>query len=285
MELFVLSVHAAQDELLHQLHWGEWRTEDTSLAEKFIKRLKIVKLLLTPFQHAAKTICHLPETPPPLSTPQFSSIKNVPTSKLSLTIHWPWLNAKMTTVRLFGWLTILSCFQTWTPENVLTMTLSRLCLSHMNNAAGNSLVRHVRKTTTKSAERSAEGWNSLQEALHNIQEALHDLQEALHDLQTLASSTKGSRISLTPFNQSDGSELIQPAKLLKTSLLYDEPHHYVTAKVDVSMPQLRKWTHELALMSIIHLNHSLNACSLCSPSCADTHQHSWRSPHNDQCFF
>lgn len=51
-------------QVLHQTLWGEWRIEDVALAEIFIKRLKLAKLLLIPFRDLGTIICH-PNSPSP----------------------------------------------------------------------------------------------------------------------------------------------------------------------------------------------------------------------------
>lgn len=51
--------------------------EDISLAQIFIKKLKLAKLLLTPFQDASTTICHRGEIffPPTLFNKTFAYIQ------------------------------------------------------------------------------------------------------------------------------------------------------------------------------------------------------------------
>ena len=52
-------------------------------------------------------------------------------------------------------------FQTWPQEEVLRTALSAVCLSHMNNAAGDSLLRHVHNNTEISG---VFRWQVLQQA-------------------------------------------------------------------------------------------------------------------------
>lgn len=68
--------------VLHQTLWGEWRTEDIAFPQIFIRRLKLAKLPLTPFQNARTTICHRELVFPSL----VSSIKHFLTCKLNLMI-------------------------------------------------------------------------------------------------------------------------------------------------------------------------------------------------------